>query len=63
MIGFCGVFPIEIFTHLVHRYLGGRRIPLPTCTYHKIKTTFPEEKSPYAGFETEDIESQAANRH
>ncbi|XP_020608734.1 uncharacterized protein LOC110047329 [Orbicella faveolata] len=44
------------FTRLVHGYLGGRRIPLPACTYHAIRTTFPEEKSSYAGFETEDFE-------
>jgi len=44
------------FTRLVHGYLGGRRIPLPACTYHAIRTTFPEEKSSYAGFETEDVE-------
>ena len=44
------------FTRLVHGYLGGRRIPLPACTYHKIRATFPEEKASYAGFETEDIE-------
>ena len=44
------------FTRLVHGYLGGRRIPLPACTYHKIRTTFPEEKSSYAGFEIEDAE-------
>lgn len=44
------------FTRLVHGYLGGRRIPLPACTYHKIRATFPGEKSSYAGFETEDID-------
>lgn len=46
--------PIENL--LVHRYVGGRRIPLPACTYHAITSTFPEEKSSYAGFETEDAE-------
>ncbi|KAK2552418.1 hypothetical protein P5673_026500 [Acropora cervicornis] len=33
------------FTRLVCGYLGGRRIPLPACTYHKIRATFPDEKS------------------
>jgi len=38
--------------------VGGRRIPLPACTYNAITSTFPEEKSSYmyAGFETEDAE-------
>ena len=40
------------FTRLIHGYLGGRRIPLPACSYHSIRKTFPE-KSAYAGFETE----------
>ena len=43
------------FTRLIHGYLGGRRIPLPACSYHSIRKTFPE-KSAYAGFETEDAD-------
>jgi len=33
--------------------LEGGRIPLPACSYHAIRETFPEP-SAYTGFETED---------
>jgi len=33
--------------------LGGRRIPLPACSYFAIRGAFPEP-SAYTGFETED---------
>ena len=29
------------FTRLVHGYLGGRQIPLPACSYHAMRKTFP----------------------
>ncbi|XP_046855950.1 uncharacterized protein LOC124449052 [Xenia sp. Carnegie-2017] len=29
------------FTQLVHGYLGRKRIPLPACAYHSIRTRFP----------------------
>lgn len=43
------------FTPLVHEYLGGKRIPLPACSYYAIRKTFPHT-SAYARFETEDTE-------
>lgn len=43
------------FTRLVHGYLGGRRIPLPACSYHAIRKAFPDEAA-YAGFDPEDAD-------
>ena len=43
------------FTRLVHGYLGGRRIPLPACAYHRIRDEFQDTK--YTGFEVEDSDN------
>lgn len=59
--GFCMVLHIK-FTPLVHEYLGGKRIPLPACSYYAIRKTFPHT-SAYARFETEDTEWLAAPKH
>ena len=39
------------FTQLVHGFLGGKRIPLPACAYHGIRTELSEENEEFVGFE------------
>ena len=39
------------FTHLVHGFLGGKRIPLPACAYHALRTELSEENEEFVGFE------------
>ena len=46
----CGVAYRE-FTQLVHGFLGGKRILLPACVYHAIRTELSEENEEFVGFE------------
>ena len=39
------------FTQLLHGFLGGKRIPLPACAYHAIRTELSEENKEFVGFE------------
>ena len=39
------------FTQVVHDFLGGKRIPLPACAYHAIRTELSEENEEFVGFE------------
>ena len=39
------------FTQLVHGFLGGKRIPLPACAYHAIRTGPSGEDEEFVGYE------------
>ena len=39
------------FTQLVHGFLGGKRIPLPACTYHAIRTGLSGEDEEFVDYE------------
>jgi len=35
----------------VHGFLGGKRIPLPACAYHAIRTGLSGEDEEFVGYE------------
>ena len=39
------------FTRFVHGYIKDKRIPLPACAYHAIRTAFKEEDDNLRGYE------------
>lgn len=44
------------FTQLVHGYLGNKRIPLPACAYHAIRTRFVGKD--FQGYDDEEFEDK-----
>ncbi|CAH3155432.1 unnamed protein product, partial [Porites lobata] len=46
-----GFIAYREFMQLVHGFLGGKRIPLPACAYHAIRTELSEENEEFVGFE------------
>ena len=44
------------FTRFVHGRLKGKRIPLPACAYHAIRTAFHEKEDDFKGYE--DLEEE-----
>jgi len=51
---FLRVVAYRQFTRLVHGRLKEKRIPLPACAYHAIRTAFHEKDDDFRGYEDLD---------
>lgn len=48
---FLRVVAYRQFTGFIHGYLKEKRIPLPACAYHAIRSAFKEKDDNFQGYE------------